>query len=194
MDPKLGWYVARSTGITAWALIALAVIWGLLLTTRVLQGHPTPKWLLDLHRFLGALAVVFTGIHLGGLVADNYTHFGVADLLVPFAGSWKPGAVALGIAGFYLLVAVEISSLLMRRIPRVWWRHIHMTSFVAYWATTLHGVTAGTDSSNRVLLAAYVGSAVTITFLTAYRVMVGRGAARPSTRTPTAVAPATTSA
>lgn len=185
MDPKLAWYVARSTGITAWALITLAVVWGLLLSTRILQGHPTPKWLLDLHRFLGALAVVFTGMHLAGLVADNYAHFGLTDLLVPFASDWQPGAVALGIAAFYLLLAVEISSLLMRRIPRVWWRRIHATSFVAFWATTLHAVTAGTDGSNRLLVAAYLASAAAVTFLTAYRILAGRGGARARASRPT---------
>ena len=57
MNPQLAWYVARAAGIVAWALVSGAVVWGLLLSTRVLRGRPTPRWLLDLHRFLGGLAV-----------------------------------------------------------------------------------------------------------------------------------------
>ena len=62
MNEKLWWYVARSTGIVAWALVAAAVVWGLLLTTRLVGGRSAPRWLLDLHRFLGGLAVIFTGL------------------------------------------------------------------------------------------------------------------------------------
>jgi predicted ferric reductase len=174
MNEKLWWYVARSTGIVAWALVAAAVIWGLLLTTRLLGGQPAPKWLLDLHRFLGGLAVVFTTLHLVGLVADTYTDFGLADLLVPLASAWKPLPVALGVVAFYLLVAVEVSSLAMRRIPRRWWRWIHLSSFGSFWLATIHGVAAGTDSSNPWLWVSYVITAGAVIFLTLLRVLADR--------------------
>ena len=82
VSPHLAWYVAAS-GILAWLLLSASVIWGLLLSTHLLQRRPSPRWLLDLHRFLGGLAVTFVGVHVLGLVADNYIHFGVADVLVP---------------------------------------------------------------------------------------------------------------
>ena len=118
MTTQLSWHVARATGVVAWALLTAAVVWGLLLSTRLARGRPTPVWLLDMHRFIGGAAVSFTLLHLGGLVADTYVHFGLADLLVPYASSWRPGAVALGVVSLYLLMAVELTSLLMRRIPR----------------------------------------------------------------------------
>ncbi len=177
MNEKLWWYIARSSGIVAWALVAAAVIWGLLLTTRLLGGRPAPKWLLDLHRFLGGLAVIFTGIHLAGLVADTYTHFGLADLLVPLASAWKPIPVALGVVALYLLVAVELTSLAMRRMPRRWWRWVHTTSFGSFWLATIHGVTAGTDRTNPLLWMSFLGAAALVLFLTMLRVLV-------DTRTP----------
>ena len=109
MNPQLWWYVARATGIVAWALLAASVIWGLLLSTRLARGRPTPAWLLDLHRFLGGSAVAFTALHLVGLVADNYVDFGLVDLLLPYASGWKPGPVALGIVSVYLLAVVEVT-------------------------------------------------------------------------------------
>ena len=60
MDPQLWWYTARAGGIVALALTAGSVIWGLFLSTRVLQGRPSGAWLLDLHRFLGGAAVIFS--------------------------------------------------------------------------------------------------------------------------------------
>lgn len=193
MNEKLWWYLARSTGTVAWALLTAAVVWGLLLTTKLLDGRPAPKWLLDLHRFLGALAVTFTALHLGGLVADTYTDFGPADLLVPFASTWKPLPVAAGVVAMYLLLAVEISSLVMRHLPRRWWRRIHLTSFGSFWLATIHGIAAGTDRRNPLLLAGYLLAAGTVIFLTAFRVLADRrgaprtgdrGVPRPSGVTP----------
>lgn len=176
MNPQLWWYLARASGIAAWFLVALAVIWGLLLSTKLLGRKPAPAWLLDLHRFLGGLAVVFTAVHLVGLVADSYTHFGPADLLVPMASDWKPGAVAWGVVAFYLLVAVELTSLLMTRIPRRWWRGVHLTSYVLFWVAALHVATAGTDASNLALVTANAVAIVVVLTLTVIRVLTPKRA------------------
>ena len=79
---------------------------------------PGPAWLLSLHRYLGALALVFVGVHVAAILLDSYTDFGITDVLVPFTGSWHPLAVAWGIVGMYLLVAIEITSLLRHRMSK----------------------------------------------------------------------------
>ena len=98
---------------------------------------------------MGGLAVVFTGVHLAGLVADSYIDFGVRELLVPFASGWQPGAVALGVVGVYLLVAIEVTSLLMKRLPRRFWRGVHFSSYALFVLATGHLLFAGTDASER---------------------------------------------
>ena len=145
MSEHLWWYVARSGGIVAWALLAASVLWGLALSTKALGKRPRPSWLLDLHRFLGGLALVFTGIHVGALVLDSYVSFGLVQLLVPFTSSYRPGAVAWGVVGLYLLLAVEVTSLLRPRIPKHIWRRVHLASFGLFAVSTLHGLQAGTD-------------------------------------------------
>jgi predicted ferric reductase len=173
------WYVARATGIVAWSLLTLSMTWGLLLRTKILNGRPTPRWLLDLHRFLGGLSVVFVVVHLAGLVADSYTHFGPVELLVPLASSWRPAEVALGVVALYLLVAVEITSLLMRRLPRRLWRAVHMSSFATFLLSTLHAITAGTDARNSVLILAVNVAVATVLFLTLVRLLApGRARGR----------------
>jgi methionine sulfoxide reductase heme-binding subunit len=189
MNEHVAWYAARSSGIVAWALVAASVIWGLLLSGRVLAGRPTPKWLLDLHRFLGALAVTFTVVHVAALVADNYTQFGADDLLVPFASQWKPGAVAMGVVGLWLLAAVELTSLWMKRLPRKLWKWVHLSSYVLFWMATFHGLAAGSDASSPAYLVATNAVAALVVFLTLYRVLAGksartRAAAKTSTPTP----------
>jgi predicted ferric reductase len=181
MSSQLWWYVARSTGIVASALLAASVIWGLLLSTRLLQRRPSPKWLLDLHRYLGGLAVVFTGFHLVGLVADTYVHFDLVSLFVPMASEWKPGPVAWGVVALYGLIAVEVTSLMMNRLPRRVWHGIHLTSYVVFWMAAIHGATAGTDAGNAWYRWGAIVSIALVVALTLYRILAGkRSLAAPS--------------
>jgi hypothetical protein len=166
MNSQVWWFVARSSGIIAWALLTWSVCWGLLMSTRLLSRRVSPAWLLDLHRHLGGLAVIFTAIHIVGLVADSYVTFGWAEILVPMASSWKPGAVAFGVVSFYLLLAVELTSLAMRRLPRSVWRWIHRSSFVLFGIATYHGIAAGTDAGNPIFRVAAWGSIVVVAALT----------------------------
>src|SRR6202040_3635086 len=96
---------------------------------KVLRGHVKGSWLLDLHRYLGALALVFTGVHVVAILADSYVHFGLASVLIPFAPQGHPVAVAWGVASMYLLVAVELTSLLRRHLSNRLWRRTHLLSF-----------------------------------------------------------------
>lgn len=182
MNPQTWWYVARATGFVAWGLITASVITGLLLSTRLAKGRPSPAWTLDLHRFLGGTAVVATVVHLAGLVGDNYIHFGAAELLIPFASSWEPGAVALGIVALYLLLAVQGSSMLMRRLPRRLWRAVHLTSFAVFWTSTFHLQLAGTDAANPVARWTVNLAMTAVVFLTLVRVLSSRGRSRRAAR------------
>jgi len=144
---NVSWLVARSSGIVAWALIVASAAWGLLLATRVLGRKASPAWLLSLHRFLGALAVVFTAVHVVAIVADQYVDFGLTEVLVPFASSWEPFAVALGIVGMYVLAAVQLTSLLRGHLSQSAWRRVHLLSYALFATTTVHALMAGTDTN-----------------------------------------------
>lgn len=152
MNDQTWWYLSRASGIVAWVLLAATCLWGVLLATRMLRPADRPAWLLDLHRWLGALGIVTTAVHLGALVADSYLTFAWREILVPQASAWRPGAVTFGVIAMYLLAVVELSSLVMRRLPRRWWRAIHLGSYLAFTSVTIHGVLAGTDVTNRVML------------------------------------------
>ena len=166
LTAKLSWYVARSSGMVTWALVTASILWGLMLSSRLIRRCGVPAWLLALHRYLGTLSIVFVAVHLLALVADNFVHFGWKDLFVPMATKWRPGPTAWGIAAFYLLIAIQITSCLMRRLPRKVWHTIHLSSFVLFVAGTLHGFQSGADRSNRLVQwAAVVGSVVIVTLL-----------------------------
>ncbi|HEX4491216.1 MAG TPA: ferric reductase-like transmembrane domain-containing protein [Acidimicrobiia bacterium] len=163
------WDAARSSGVVAWMVLAFSVLWGLALSTKVLGSRPRPSWLLDLHRYLGGLAVVFTAVHVGAVLVDQYVHFSIVNALVPFTGSWHPAAMAWGIVSLYLLLAVEITSLLRHRLSKRAWRAVHFLSFPLFVTATIHGLTVGTDRHALLLRAALVVVAVVIGLLTAVR-------------------------
>jgi DMSO/TMAO reductase YedYZ heme-binding membrane subunit len=188
---QLWWFTARAGGIVSWCLLATSVIWGLAMSTRTLPGRVRPNWMLDVHRFLGGLAAIFVGVHVTAIVLDSYVHFGLAEVLVPFASSWHPVAVAWGIVGLYLLLAVELTSLARRRLPRRLWRVVHGLSFPLFGLATVHALTAGTDSGNLVWQVAVWGTTAAVVFLTVVRLLqlaeapVADAATLPTHPTPT---------
>ena len=169
-DTQLWWFTARSAGIVAWALLTGGVLWGLALSTRLLGPRPRPNWMLDLHRFLGGAAVVFTGIHVVSLMLDSYVGFGIEEVLVPFTSSYRPSAVAWGIVGLYLLAAVEITSLLRRHLSKRVWRATHLLSFPLFVVASAHGITAGTDSGSVLLRGALLVGTLVVAAAVAVRV------------------------
>lgn len=210
VSEQLWWYVARSSGIVSWCLLAASVGLGITMSLRAaarrrgIRPSPTSSrlranWLLDLHRFLGGVATIFVGVHVGAIVADSYVHFGPTDVLVPLASSWHPVAVAAGIVAMYLLLAVELTSLARNRLTRNpstrWvWRFVHGASFPLFVLATLHGISAGTDASALWLRTAMLLSAAIVTVLCAVRILQGRYATAVPTRRPTrAVTPQDTS-
>jgi DMSO/TMAO reductase YedYZ heme-binding membrane subunit len=170
MSSQLWWYTARAGGIVAWALLAASVVWGLLLSTRLRPGGAAPSWTLDLHRFLGGLAVIFTAVHVAAIMLDSYVHFGLVDVLVPFAASWHAGWVAWGIVSMYLLLAIELTSLTRRWLPKRVWRRTHMLSLPLFGLATVHFVLTGTDAGSPFALAGVVICSLAVLGLVARRI------------------------
>jgi DMSO/TMAO reductase YedYZ heme-binding membrane subunit len=180
MSSQLWWYTARAGGLVAWVLATASVVWGLLLSGRMTDKRPRPAWVLDLHRFLGGLTVVFVGVHVLAIWLDSFVHFGPAELFVPLASTWKPVAVAWGVVALYLLLAIEITSLLQRHIPRRVWHAVHLSSFGLFAFATIHALTAGTDSGSTPVIWFAIFSTVLIASLTVLRVVSGRADPAPA--------------
>ena len=184
LDPRVWWWVTRSSGIVAWVVVAAAVLWGLLASTKLIRRRGVPAWILDLHRYLGTLTIVFVGVHVGAIWLDSFVTFTPMQLFVPFTATWRPHAVAWGIFATYLLLAVQITSWAMRRLPRKLWHRVHVLSVPMLVLATVHGFLAGTDRSNRaVQLGAFVVSAG-IVFLVVVRLLTPGRAARANAATP----------
>ena len=178
MNPQTWWFLTRASGLVAWIMLTLSVIWGIVLSTKAFPDQRRPVWLLAVHRWLGGLTLSFLAIHLVALVADNYVDFGLADITIPYATDWKPGAVALGVLGAWLLVAVELTSLAMRKLPRKVWRFVHLSSYVAFWLASMHAAFAGTDATTPLYQLTAAASILAVAWALVYRVINRRSARR----------------
>jgi hypothetical protein len=169
MTDELWWQVIRGSGLVAWTLLAADVLVGLAMST----GWVPVRRARPVHAWIGGLAMGALGLHLVSLAADNYLTFTLTDLLVPFASDWSPGAVAWGVGALYLVVAVEVSSLLRAHLPVRWWRAVHSASFVAFWLATMHAVSAGTDVSVPLVASTVVATIVAVLGLLLVRIWQG---------------------
>lgn len=158
---QIWWFLSRASGIVAWATLGVTCVWGVLMSARA-PRRVRPAWMLDLHRWLGALVVITTAIHVIALVPDNYVHFGWTEILVPNGSGWKPAAVTWGVISLYLVVVIQATSLLIRRLPRRVWHSVHLLSYVLFALATVHGALAGTDRSNRVYVLAVLVAIATL--------------------------------
>jgi sulfoxide reductase heme-binding subunit YedZ len=143
------WLGIRASGITAWGLLSAVVIWGLLLRSRLLGGLATPVRLLELHRWLGALALGFLVAHLGLLLVDPAVHFTVAQILVPGLAPWNTTAVAFGVVALWLLIPVSVVGRIRTRLGKAgnaWFSRTHLLAYAAWPFATAHYVLAGTDA------------------------------------------------
>jgi DMSO/TMAO reductase YedYZ heme-binding membrane subunit len=172
MNPQAWWFVARGAGLVAYGLLACTVVGGLLLSTHLLGRRPAPDWVLDWHRFVGGLALVFTAVHLLALLADDYITFSVPDLLIPGVAPWRPGALAWGVVALYLLVSVQVTSLVRDRLPRTVWRRIHYLSVPVLLLAGIHTFTAGTDARNPIVAMLLGGATAATVLLLAFRLPV----------------------
>ncbi len=194
MNPHIWWYLSRSAGIVAWIMLTASVLWGIVLATDLF-----PKWrdnarLLAMHRWLAGLTFFFVAGHLVTLLFDSYAKFGPLDFVVPFAGTWRPTAIAVGVVALWLLVAVEVTALAMKKVSRKWWRSVHIASYFVFWAVSIHAALAGTDASKPLYTATAIVALAAVVFATSYRVLShdlpkrkpARAARRPSALRPTA--------
>jgi predicted ferric reductase len=186
-DPRVWWWVTRASGIVAWVVVAAAVVWGLLASTKLIRKRGVPAWILDLHRYLGTLTIVFVIVHVGAIWLDSFVKFTPTQLTVPFASSWRPHAVAWGIFATYLLLAIQITSWAMRRLPRKLWHRVHVLSLPMLALATVHGFLAGTDRSNRALQWSAFVVLLGVVFLLVVRMLSPSRSSRAGTTTATAI-------
>lgn len=170
MTTHVFWYLARSSGFLAYLFAWGSVVWGLLMSTRVIPTADRGT-LYILHRLLGLGSLVFLGVHLTTLFLDPWAKFSIKDLIVPFAADYRPFWMSCGIVAAYLLVAIAVTSIVQSRLPRVVWRGIHYLSFLTFALGLMHGVGSGTDTRQIWATVIYATTATIVAALCLRRIL-----------------------
>jgi hypothetical protein len=177
------WDATRAGGFTAYALLTLSVVLGLMLSAQV-QSPRWPRVINDqLHTFVTLVALVFTGIHVFGAWIDPFMRFDWTEVFVPFVSHYRPLWMALGIVGTYLGIAIGLSTWLRPYIGYSWWRRLHELTLVVYGLVTAHGLATGSDTRTVWGVAIYGVSVLVVGMLLAVRLLVPvapRGRAHPA--------------
>lgn len=171
MNPHIWWYLSRASGIVAWVMLTASVLWGIVLASDLFPKWRRNAWLLSMHRWLAGLTLLFILGHLVTLLFDSYAKFTVPALLIPYASTWRPTAIALGVVALWLLVAVELTALAAKKLSRKWWRDIHIASYLVFWSVSIHGALAGTDTSKPMYTWAAIAALSAVVFTASYRAL-----------------------
>jgi hypothetical protein len=75
----------------------------------------------------------------------------------------------------WILVAVEVTSLAMRHIPRRVWHAVHLSSYVLFVSATAHAFAAGPDTREQLFQLVSVAAIAILAFLMVVHVFGGRG-------------------
>src|SRR2546421_12820377 len=157
------WDVARAGGFTAYVLLTLAVVVGLMLSAQLQSPSRWPRLLnSELHNFLSLLSTIFLVVHVLAVWVDPFTHFGWNEVFVPFASHYRPEWMALGIVALYLGIAIGISTWLRPRIGYIWWRRLHVLTIGIYALATIHGIGTGSDTQTWWGLGIYLVSIILV--------------------------------
>jgi methionine sulfoxide reductase heme-binding subunit len=170
---SLAWYSSRLLGFGAYGALALSVIYGLLLSSGILDAIAHRAVSLTLHQDLSAVAIGLTALHGALLALDTFVPQTVRQLVIPFSGPFRPTWVGVGQVAFYLMLVVYGSFYVRRQMGQRGWRLLHYTTLLAFAGATLHGVLTGTDTPTAWATWTYVGASAAVTFLLLYRIVLG---------------------
>ena len=174
---KAYWYSARAGGVIAYLLLWMATMWGVMMSSKMVKGMLDATLVYGMHEFLPTLAMVFAALHAIVLMGDAYIGFSLVNLLVPFTATYRPMWTGLGSVALYLSIALIASFYLKNLVSRKVWRAFHFVTYLAFVLAMVHGIMAGTDTSNPVVRWMYILTGASLLFATLYRILMVRGEA-----------------
>ena len=177
MDDLGFWFVARATGLSAFAAISLSVVSGEALRTSVLDFLASNRAIRKLHDFTTWLWIPLGAGHVVALLLDKTAQIDPLDVVVPFQVPYGPLQIGLGTLSLDLLVIITVTSWLRRRMNNTLWQWIHRTSYIAFAAIFFHAFFSGTDFNAPLVSAIAWSLALALAIVGIARLLWGRLAA-----------------
>lgn len=172
-EPKVFWYLSRSSAVVAYALLWLSMASGLLISDRFAKRWPGGPAAFDLHQQSSLLGLAFGLIHALLLLGDRYIQSSLGQILTPFAYPQEAQLwVGFGQISIYGLAITCASFYARQPLGRRAWRAIHAISYAVFALSLAHGLMSGSDTAQPLLQAMYWVSGASVLFLTCYRVLM----------------------
>jgi sulfoxide reductase heme-binding subunit YedZ len=155
------WLASRSAGVVAYVLLSGSVILGLAMATRLVPARDVRV----LHERIALLALGAVAAHGLLLLPDSWLHPGVAGVLIPFTGGYRPLWTGLGILAAYGAAGLSLTYYARRRLGHRRWRAAHRFIPIAWALAAAHVLGAGTDAVSlwlQVVLAATIAAIVAL--------------------------------
>ncbi len=168
----LAWYTVRALGFLAYLVVAGSVLYGLLLSTKILDAIAHRPVSFALHKDLAVVGFVLAALHAVILSADQSFAFTPRAILVPFASPYAATWVGIGQLTFYGLAVVTASFYVRRQIGQRAWRLLHYLTFLVFIGAIGHGVMSGSDSGSVWAFWLYLVPGAAAVFLLVYRIVV----------------------
>jgi predicted ferric reductase len=174
-QPKIFWFISRGSAIAAYWILWLSMALGVVITNKMAKVWPGISPAYEVHQYTSLLGLGLGLFHALILMGDQYIHYNLLQVLVPFASlDYRPLWVGLGQIGFYIWGAVVLSFYVRKRIGQKTWRWIHYFSYASFLSVMVHGIYSGTDVSTVWAQGLYWFSGASLLFLTVYRILVSR--------------------
>jgi len=171
-SPKVYWFLSRATSFVSMSILWLSMALGLGMTNRMARLWPGAPAAFAIHEYVSLLGLAFAGFHGLILLGDQYIHFNLFQILIPFSTfDYRPFWVGLGQISFYIWVFVALSFYIRPMIGQKLWRAIHYLSFIMYFFGLLHGIFSGTDTSALWVQKYYWYSGGSLLFLLFHRIV-----------------------
>jgi sulfoxide reductase heme-binding subunit YedZ len=170
---QLTWYITRSSGLVAFALITATVVLGVLGAERFETASRPRIHFAELHRGIALFGSVLLVVHVVTAVLDPFTHLGLTSLFDPFGRSYRPLYLGLGIAAFDVMVAVVVTSLIRHRMSPMAWKVLHLSVYPIWVSGIIHGLGTGTDSHFLPIEVFYVATLGAVVIASWIRVLSG---------------------
>lgn len=164
------WYISRASGIVSYFFLFLIMVSGIMITTKTMYRFLSPPTAWTFHQYLGITLSASMITHIISLLFDNFLKFSIVELLIPFASHYSANYVAMGVTGFYLFLAVIISSLFYKmKIPKIW-RLLHYLPYPIFILIFIHGINIGSDAQAPIMQIMYWSTGAVMATMTLFRI------------------------
>ena len=137
--------VAATVGFTAFFLIWVSVVWGLILRNGWISTRLRHSQIHGAHMTTALMGLSLAFVHAGAQMAAPYASVHLIDEFIPFTNPSDPVGIGIGVISLEIMTAAALSVAVQRRMGYNRWRILHALNHVAFALVAGHILISGSD-------------------------------------------------